>query len=265
MPSRGTRRYIMRISTAYTAIGENAETTHEETYFFMINFLLNSRMESGFPSNDEYFDEDVNVYISNLLTSLIYAQHHEMLQKYLTLDDITLSERVSATVIPRTKYMYYRTNADYLLTSLGIFNNPKRTRPSSFQYMKLSGKSYIGRGKAYYNLAQSYALETFRKTTAIGEVMGKLSVGFEKYVKILSLMRGEHFNIYKKFSNGEMYHLERSIDEIKNKRKLQSLYDKFLDAYSRYQQKRSTDSKRILKEISAEIREIDPSFRFSIE
>jgi len=254
----------MRVSTVYTAIGDTSKTTHQETYFFMINSLLYSRMEIGIPSNDDFFDEDVNVYISNLLTSLIDPQHYEMLQKYLLLDDITLSEYVNVADSPRTKYMYYKTNADYLLTSLGIFNNPKRRRPNSIQHMRLSHRSYIGRGKTYYNLAQSYALGTFRRNTAIGEVMGKLSVGFEKYVKILSLMRGEYLNIYKKLSHGEIYHLEHSIDQIAKRKKLKSLYDRFLDAYSRYRRMRSSKTKRVLEEITVEIREIDPSFQFRI-
>ena len=230
----------------------------------MMNCLLYSRMESGFPSNDEYYDEDVNVYLANLLSSLIYPEYHMMLNKYILLYDTTLFEKVSLTKNPRTKYLTYKTNADFMLLSLGIFKNPCRTRPNSVPYMKLSKKSYTGRGKTYYNLAQSYCTQTFRKNTAVGEILGKLSIGFEKYANVLSLMRGEYFNIYKRFTGGEMYHLERSIEIIDHKKNLSKLHDKFLDAYSSYMQNKTDESKKLLEEITIEIRRLDPSFQFSI-
>jgi len=43
----------------------------QPTYYFMINCLLYSRMETGLVSNQDYYDEDVNVYLAHLLHSFI--------------------------------------------------------------------------------------------------------------------------------------------------------------------------------------------------
>lgn len=249
----------------YTSIGEKCDSPANQTYYYMMNNLLYSRMECGFPSNNDYFDEDVNVYLANLLSSIINPEYNMMLNKYLAPYDIPLFERISSIENPRLKYSIYKANADFLLISIGIFNNPKRMRPRSAGHMQIPGKSYIGRGKAYYKLAQSYSQETFRRMTAIGDVLGKLAGGFEKYSKVLSLMRSEYFNMYRKITSGEMFHLEQSIGLIEKKGALNSLYDKFLDAYSNHRRAKNPKSKKLLDEISAEIRSLDPSFRFSPE
>jgi len=255
----------MCISTTYKVIDPERGVTNEQTHYYMMNCLLYSRMESSFPSNDEYYDEDVNVYIANLLSSLIDPKYQTALNKYIFAYDVPLFESINRTDSPRVKYMTYKVNADFILVSLGIFMNPARKRPNSTPHMNLPMRSYIGRGKAYYNLAQSYSMATFRRNTAVCEVLGKLSTGFERYTNVLSHMRGEYFNIYKRFTGGEIYHLERSIEVIEQKGKLKILYDKFLDAYSIYKQKKNPESKKLLEEIIIEIKRLDPTFRFSIK
>lgn len=251
----------------------SAVTTHhpldtgssEETYFYMMNCLLYSRMESGFPSNDEYLDEDVNVYLASLLTGTIHGSEEGSSTRYLASCDSSLFDSVRMIENPRTKYTIYKTNADRLIIALGIFGNPKLTRQNSAPHMAASERSYIGRGKAYYSLAESYAVETYRKHTAVADVLGKLSRGFEKYVKILSLVRSEYFDFRHRISDGEFFHLEKSIDGVEQKEQLKELYDEFLDLYSAYGENRTASAKRLIEEVCARIRRIDPSFRFELE
>jgi hypothetical protein len=253
----------MRVSTSYQPIASNVNPTKEQTYFFMINSLLSSRKESGYPSNDQYYDEDVNVYLANLLTTFIYPERYEWKLKYITPYDTELFGELGETEGPRSKYLAYRSNADVLLFSLGIFNNPRRRRPNAAPHM--AGGSYIGRGKSYYRLAQSYSQKTFRKSTAVSEVLGKLSDGYEKYVSILSRMKGEYFNLYRRISDGELFHLCRSVEHEGSRQELGSLYNAFLDAYSDYKHDLSPESKVRLENISRRLRRIDPDFRFEPE
>lgn len=254
----------MCVSTMYHQINSGSEASAEQTYYFMMNTLLYSRMESGLPSNDEFFDEDVNIYLANLLSSMVYSEYHRSISRYVTPYDIPLFESISSSTDPREKYQTYKVNADYLLVSLGIFGNASGRRLNSAPHMRISGESYMGRGKAYYSLAQSYSMETFRRSTAVTEVLGKLSQGFEKYVKILSLMRGEFFNFYEKISAGELYHLENSVNSIDNEKQLKALYDEFLDTYSQYRQNPVPAAKKQVEECVAAIRELDPSFSFTL-
>jgi hypothetical protein len=126
-------------------------------------------------------------------------------------------------------------------------------------------ESYLGRGKSYYRLAQSYSQKTFRKSTAISEVLGKLSDGYEKYVSILSHMKGEYFNLYQRMTGGELYHLWRSAEQSGSRNRLGALYDEFLDAYADYRRNRSAESRQLLEKISRELNRIDPTFRFEPE
>ncbi len=255
----------MHVSTLYTSIGPEEDRPVGQTYFFMMNNLLYSRIESGHPSNDEFFDEDVNVYLAGLLASLIDPNYHAMTGKYIMRYDVPLFEMVESTDNSRTKYQIYKTNADFLLVSIGIFNNPNRMRPRAAAWMNMPRKTYIGRGMAYYDLARSYCFETYRRNTALAAVLGKLSTGFEKYIRIISLMRSEYLNMYRKITSGELYHLVDSINLIGERDELDTLYDDFLDAYTRHRRERSPDSRQALTELARRIKRLDPSFRFEVE
>ncbi|OQX86276.1 MAG: hypothetical protein B6D63_00275 [Candidatus Latescibacteria bacterium 4484_7] len=254
----------MRHTTAYLPIGDTNDKSPEQTFFFMMNSLLYSRMESGYPSNNEFFDEDVNVYLANLLTSVVYPQYKDKAAKYIMPYDIYLFDNVRLIQNPRTKYEIYKTNADYLLLALGIFDNPKQRRPNSTPYLNLSTRGYIGRTKAYYKFAQSYSYEVFRKNTAIADVLGKLAVGLERYIDVLSTMRIDYLNIVKKISGGELFHLVKTVQDIDIEKTKSSLYDEFLDALSEYKKKGTKKSRKCLEESVAKLKSIDPSFDFKI-
>ncbi|MCK4538852.1 MAG: hypothetical protein KAV42_08670 [Candidatus Krumholzibacteria bacterium] len=239
--------------------------TDDSTSFFMMNNLLYSRIDCKHPTNDEYFDEDVNVYLAGLLESLIDPSHHDAMRSMVMPYDLSLFESVSGQKDSRAKYMTYRMNADFLLIYSGVFNNPRSRRPDSASRFKLGDSAYLGRGKAYYSLAQSYCSQTYHKNTAIGEIMGKLSRGFEKYVEVLSTMKSEYLNIIDTISQGELYHLERSVNHEELKASLACLYDDFLDAYSRHGQEKTSSTLEILEKCALRVREADPSFKFSIK
>jgi hypothetical protein len=105
----------------------------------------------------------------------------------------------------------------------------------------------------------------FKKPTAISDVLEKLSRGFEQYVQILSHMRGEYFNILDRLGQGDVYHLERSIDRFASDDELKQLQDRFLDMYSEYMKSKKPELKAQLKKLAKEIQAIDESFRFQIE
>jgi hypothetical protein len=255
----------MHISTEYTSIGSERNGETGDTYFFMMNNLLYSRMESGYPSNDEYYDEDVNVYIAGLLASLVDPAHHASMSNYIVRYDISLFELIESTENNFTKYRIYKTNADFLLVSLGIFNNPKQMKPHADPFMRMTRNAYIGRGMAYYRLAQSYCRETSRRHGAVDSVLGKLSTGFEKYARVLSLMRSEYLNLFRRITNGELYHLGASVKHLGDRNELDALYDEFLDAYSRHRREPTPETRRAVGGLAERIRKLDPAFRFEID
>ena len=238
----------------------------EPDFYFMMNCLLYSRLETGNPSNRDFYDEDVNMYLASLLTSFMNPEYHERSKKYLSRYDTSLFSKIQDSSDVRLKYTIYKTNADFLLISIGIFKNPDQSRPSAENGLFNSNEeAYMGRAKAYYQFAYSYSQSVFRKATAVSEVLEKLSRGFEQYVQILSHMRGEYLNILDRLGQGDIYHLERSIDSFTCEKELKDLQDQFLDLYSQYMKSKDETLKNEVKNLAKKIQQIDESFRFKID
>jgi hypothetical protein len=245
----------------YIDLKENTRDL-QPTYYFMINCLLYSRMETGLVSNQDFYDEDVNVYLAHLLHSFINPEYVEQSRKFLSKYDTDVFRRLSSASDARLKYLIYKTNADFLLISIGIFDNAaaatltRKAQPSE--------EAYIGRGKTYYHFAYSYSQQMHRKNQGVSDVLEKLSVGFEKYIRILSHMRGEYLDLVQRLSNGEVYHLERSVDEHSQQELLRVKQDELLELYSAWKTEPTKEREENLERIVSEIRLLHPSFKFEL-
>src|SRR5205814_6283673 len=224
-----------------------------------------SRMETELVSNQDCYDEDVNIYLAHLLHSFINPDYVEQSKKYLSKYDADVFRRLSSSTDARLKYSIYKTNADFLLVSIGIFDNPlaptatpARSKPAP------SEEAYIGRGKTYYHFAYTYSQQVHRKNQGVSEVLEKLSVGFEKYIKILSHMRGEYLDLMKRLSSGEVYHLERSIDEHQQQELLRVKQDELLELYSQWKTEPTKETELSLARVVSEIRQLNPDFKFEL-
>lgn len=245
---------------SYTPLGESGAGPAPAD-FFMIDRLLDGRMSSGNPSNGDFYDEDVNIYLAGLLTGMVCG--HEEAARLVVPYDADLFELVRAEPDPRVNFHRYRVNADFLLVSLGLFGGPPG-RPCQSPALRIGRESYAGRGSTYYGMAASYARETFRGPSAIGDVMGKLSLGFETYVRILSVMKSESLDLVPRITEGELYHLQRSVLDEERRALIPAARDEFLDAWSRHRDEGSTRSFADLARAAKRLRELDPEFRFEI-
>jgi hypothetical protein len=275
----------MLVSTAYTPLCTARHRSPENAGFYIMNSLLYSRMEAGFPTNDDFFDEDVNVYLAGLLTAMIYENRPKAAPSEedrgaghrvsgglanppaigTAPSDAALFERAESAATAREKYELYKAHADGILISLGVFRKSPGGRPGPARHYSLSDAAFAGRGMIYYSIAQSLATRLSRKNTAVTDVLGKLSRGFDRYVKVLSLMSGEYFNLIRRISTGELYHLEHAALAPERRVDLKLHYDRFLDIYSIYLRKKSQGAKKALMTAAREIRTLDPSFSFNIE
>ena len=235
----------------------------QPTYYFMVNCLLYSRMETGLVSNQDFYDEDVNVYLAHLLHSFINPDYVDQSRRFLSKYDTDVFRRLSQSTDARLKYQIYKTNADFLLVSIGIFDNPA-TMGAHRARLQPSEEAYIGRGKTYYHFAYTYSQQMHRKNAGVSEVLEKLSTGFEKYLRILSHMRGEYLDLMKRFSSGEVYHLERSIDEHSQQELLRVKQDELLELYSTWRDRPNDAVAVDLERVVGEIRQLNPSFKFEL-
>ncbi|HEY6866356.1 MAG TPA: hypothetical protein VI792_03810, partial [Candidatus Eisenbacteria bacterium] len=151
----------------------------------------------------------------------------------------------------------------FLLVSIGIFDNPTASAANRAR-LQPSEEAYVGRGKTYYHFAYSYSQQMHRKNAGLSDVLEKLSVGFEKYLRILSHMRGEYLDLMKRLSSGEIYHLERSVNEHSMQEMLRVKQDELLELYSAWKREPTPDKEENLERVVSEIRQINPEFRFTL-
>lgn len=236
----------------------------QPTYLFMMHCLLYSCIDTGLLQKKDRYDEDVNVYLAQLLNSFINPDYVHRAKKSLSKYDTEVFRRLSTSSDARVKYTIYKTNVDFLLVSVGIFDNPSAILNKSKAKSQPSEEASIGRGKAYYHFAYSYSQQVHKKNPAVSEVLEKLSVGFDRYARILSHLRGEYVDIMKRLSKGEIYHLERTVDAEGKKDLLKQKQNLLLDIYSEWKKTGAQYLQKRLNQVVEEIRTLDPSFNFTI-
>jgi hypothetical protein len=253
----------MNVLTVYTPFPRSRLASPERAQYFMMNALLYSRMEAGYPTNHEFFDEDVNVYLAELLSSRIQPARPGGAGDPAPAD-AELFEAAAAASGDRARYEMYRRSADTLLLALGVFRNARGRRPGSARRFAPADDLYIGRGKTYYAVAASLATALARRSNAASAVLGKLSRGFERYLAALSHLAGEYLGIVRGISDGTLYHLARAAEPARTRVGLAEAYDRFLDLYSAYRARPTARGRRSLEEAVRALRGLDPSFAFDV-
>ncbi len=244
------------------------------SYYFMMRSLLHSRIDIGETSDEEHGEEDVNVYLAHLLRSFSDPAYLEESRPFLHRYDHEVFGRLARSTDARLKYRIYKTNADFLLVSIGIFDDPGRTlmgrvpgagAGAARKGFEPSEEAVMGRGRTYYQFAYSYSQMVHRERPAITEVLEKLSQGFDRYTRILAHLRGEYMDIVHELSRGEVYHLERSLNSESRREALHERQDDFLDAYAQWKRSGSEEARESVERAAAAVRELDPEFNFRLE
>jgi hypothetical protein len=109
----------------------------------------------------------VNVYLAHLLHSFINPEYVEQSKRFLSKYDTDVFRRLANSSDSRLKYLIYKTNADFLLISIGIFATRPRARGRKTRY-EGHRRGLRGRAKAYYQFAYSASQAMF-KATAISK------------------------------------------------------------------------------------------------
>ena len=206
----------------------NIETTES----FFSNRFLKARIESGNLSNEgldlifeenrssewqeKYwkqakdnrlkYDEDVNQYITLILSDLVKGRSQTLINKYIVSMDADAGQSVVETSERSKKFNVYRINADYFLLNLGLLRSDTN----------ILGNAYIDKGGFYYSSAASSLKVVFGGRSTLSDTMEKLSLQFLKYVRILRHMKNSDSNFLSfnfKLSKLEIKKLERTLTE----------------------------------------------------
>lgn len=252
-------RMVTGMPEQYIPLDAHGEAGNAEAcQTFMLRCILKSRLESGLPSHEDGHEEDVNVYLSHLLAAYANPSYCMRVGGYISPNDTTVFETAQHSPSKRFRYRVYRVNADHLMMSIGVFQNPSGRRPHSRPHLEPTAEQFVGRAKAYYDFASSYSLSVFGRTSSVTGVLGKLADGLERYLRVLAHLRGEYFDFVDRMSDGELYHLDRAAQA----EGVQVLHDQFLDLYSEYKRTGSTAAWEQLRALGDKLSRVDPSFRF---
>lgn len=240
----------------------DTEADVQTSYFFMLNCLLHSRIHTGLESNSEFYDEDVNVYLAHLLNSHIDPAKAAHTADLIAPDDATVHRMIADAPDDRQRYTIYKTNADFLLIAVTVFDVFEDRHDNRHPAFHISRESRIGKAALYYALAASYAAKLGSGPASLAPTLLKISEGIDTYVRVLAYLRGHYLDLIRRYSAGELFHLERSIQEIERGEMIEQMRNEFLDTYHAWLKTGVPDLKEKLSEQARMLQEIDPSFKF---
>ena len=156
--------------------------------------------------NQLKYDEDVNQYITLILSDLVKGRSQTLINKYIVSMDADAGQTVVGASERSKKFIVYRINADYFLLNLGLLRSDTN----------ILGDAYIDKGGFYYSSAASCLKEVLGGKSTLSDTMEKLSRQFVKYVRILRHMKNSDSNFLSfnfKLSKLEIKKLERTLTE----------------------------------------------------
>lgn len=242
---------------------KSASRLEQPSTFFTMNCLLCSRTELGLVSGEDSYVQDVDVYLEQLLATFANPDVFERTRRYLSKYDGEVFKRLRRSDTAQVRYRILRTPSDFLLLSACTFATPPMRRGRSKQEPIEEG--YIGKGKTYYHFAYSYSQRLHRTNTVIIDVLEKLAMGFDRYARILSHMRGEPKEaLIQRLGSAEHFILERVVNRELEATLFEEKQDNLLDAISEYRRTRSVEMKERIAQLAADMAALRPEFHFDL-
>lgn len=233
----------------------------ESSISFLLNVLLKSRIACKLSSNEGRFDEDVNIYLAHLLFAASLPDYQNAIRRYISKNVSEITDLIQRNEDRIVRYFIYKVNADHLMIHLGIFQNLENSRD-------LYGKTeqqFCSMAQSFYKQAAIYNRKIYRRETAVGSVLEKIAVGFEKYQKILRLARKEFFHFSNHFQDEQFQKFCSDINKYEKEVKLNEAIDQFLDSYAEWIKNKGTKAKLSLITYAQRLKEIDPRFSFDFD
>ncbi len=242
----------------------------ERTTYFVLDSLLRSRIDCGFESNTGRYDEDVNVYLVELLCGLVRSPGFSAAPAQGSVD---VFRQVQDVRDPRVKSRVYRASADHLLVSTGLFVDTPYVARDGRRDFDAGARDRIGRGKEYYRWAALFQERAPAGSRVFAHILQLLSEDFERWVDVLFHMRGEYFHLYERLRDESFAALsgaapaapvEPAEDTPPVGDAAATARDDFLDAYWSWHHAPSAAARARLEAAVARLRDQDPTFRFDL-
>ncbi|MFH0920583.1 MAG: hypothetical protein V1913_09495 [Fibrobacterota bacterium] len=240
----------------------------DNPFTFFMDAILSARVDIGIRSNQLCEDEDVNVYFAHLLNKYADQEYIRSISHNICLFEVDMVVKQDEKYDMRDRYNLYRHTAEFLLVRLGIFNGFNQNLPDYKKALSIDNDVYVGRARAYFAQASSYAYQLGRGKSAIGDVLRKVSENFTVYLNLLYQVRDHYLNFDERFSDGEWFHFVHK--NIIQKAGVDSkayvmLMDEFLSRLSAWKKAHGADDRDMVKILGAELKRLNPEFHYDPE
>jgi hypothetical protein len=232
----------------------------ESTYPFFIDAWMRARAEVLPQNENGASDEDVNIYVAYLLAGVAEGQYLGDLRRHTSPYAHEVVTELARCGDDLSRYNVTRSNADFLLLALGIFRGAARTLPVAPEKPSVGEQSLVRRARAFYMHAAGLAGALYGRSSAQARVLLKLGTHFQRYLAVLRHMRGDSLCFVSTLTEGEIFHLVRSIDGAGADLRRMRRWDAFLDAYRIWELHPSDAAWTAVQSLGRELEKEDATF-----
>ncbi len=242
---------------------EHPGRPQEPSGFFMVNALLRARIELNLESNDPVFDEDVNIYLADLLSSLLSPDRTMRREVFYRRTDSAVAAAAEGQAA-RVRSSVYQSNAEARFIQNAIFDSGGHYDRSRRWY-EPTRKHALGQARMYYQYASNVLRSLGARDQAHADIFEKMSTQLYKYTHIVRHACREDLGLIRGISAGTMFHLWRKVVAVGARADIEQKRNDFLDLYAEYLHgpNRRPLLKARLNSVIEELTELDPEFQFS--
>ena len=228
--------------------------------FFFLEHLLKARADLHLESGGHECDQELNIYIAGLLNSLVQSNSLVWQKPYISPFDTDVRQWLIDHPGLRSAYTVYRENADFGLILFGIFSGYKHE--GSYHRIVMVDHGEQGRIALYYELAASALAHLQGNNTSLIDVFETISERLGEIICLLQHTAHSYFDLMERMSEGNLFHLERELDEIDKWKYYHEKLDEFLECYTIYKEQPSATAKEHLFALAEELKKLNGDFEF---
>jgi hypothetical protein len=232
----------------------------ENTHYFFLENILKARISLHLETGRQNYDEEVNMYLAELLASLVSSSSFTENKPYISSFDYEVSSYLQQHPDARTEYVVYKENADFGLSSVSLFLD--HFHAGSY-YHRVIGHAESGERIAlYYKLAASALAHLRGSRTTSAHVYLSIADHINDAMQLVRKVSSESFEFVERLSRGSMFHLEKELEEAVRVKIYKSKLDDFLKAYRDHKENTTEEKKATLMTLARELKNLNPEFRF---
>jgi hypothetical protein len=228
--------------------------------FFLEN-ILKARVALNLATGRrEENDEDTNVYLAGLLNGLTFGGSCIAEKPYLSPYDEDVRHYLDQHPGSSSEFIVYKDNADFGLVSLSVFLGYDHA--GSYHRRVLGDVDESGRIACYYLFAANALAHIKSGHALLVHTFHSLAEHIGEAVRIVRKVAGDYFDMMERITDGSLFHLEREVDDLANRRRFTEAMDEFLKAFSEYKAAPSLAGREKVTSFVTYLKALDPRFSF---